>query len=121
MSTRPASRSGASAVRRSARRRRSFQDAKSSVGQVRELQRRHHPAPVAGAVDPAVVHADEHAVAGQPDVALEGVGAVVERRLEGLQGVLRVRPGRAAVGDHLHRAGHGSIVPHDRRPAAWTG
>src|SRR3712207_7679875 len=40
-------------------------------------------------LDLAVVHADEHAVPGHPDVALHGVGADVRRVPVGGQGVLR--------------------------------
>jgi hypothetical protein len=56
-------------------------------------------AAVAGAVEPAVVHADQVAVAGEPDVALEAVRPVLEGAQVGTQGVLRQRVGSAAVGE----------------------
>ena len=54
----------------------------------------------------AVVHADEVAVGGEPDVALERVGAVGERLDVGGERVLRDVGARAAVGDDLGHAGH---------------
>ena len=56
--------------------------------QVSQLQRRHGPATVAGAVDPPVVHADQVPVGGEPDVALQAVGTVDERLSVGAQRVL---------------------------------
>ena len=64
---------------------------------------------VGGAVDPPVVDADQVPVGGQPDVALEGVGALVDRAQVGLERVLRLVPAGSSVGDDLRdprRRGH---------------
>ena len=75
------------------------QEPKSSAAQVGQVELGHHPATVRGAVDPAVVHADQVAVAGQPDVALQPVGALVDRPQVGAEGVLGQRVRGAAVRD----------------------
>ena len=46
------------------------------LGEVGQLERRHDAAAARGPVHPAVVDADQHAVAGEPHVALDAVGAV---------------------------------------------
>ena len=63
-------------------------------------------ASVAGAVEAAVVHADQVPVAGQPDVALQPVGALVERAQVCGEGVLGQRRGGAAVGEDEWRCAH---------------
>ena len=60
-------------------------------------------AAVAGAVQPAVVHADQVPVAGQPDVALQAVGALVEGAQVRGEGVLGQRVRGAAVGEDQRR------------------
>ena len=68
------------------------------------------PRPLEVLPDPPVVHADQDAVAGHPDVALDGVRADRGGVAVGRQGVLGRLRGRAAVGDDLeagHRSGAG--------------
>src|SRR4051794_25456791 len=54
-------------------------------------------AAVARAIEPPVVHADQMTVPGQPDVALQPVGAVLHRAEVGAERVLRQRVAPAAV------------------------
>ena len=69
-----------------------------------QLEGRDDAAGVAGAVDPAVVDADEVTVGGQAYVALERIGARVDGPLVGGHRVLG-RLGRGApVRDHLDRS-----------------
>ncbi len=85
--------------------------------EVGQLEGREHTAPVAGAVDPAVVHADQDPVAGQPNVALEGVGTLFQGQLVRTEGVLGVRGRGAPVCHDLHGAGagHAPTLPGRRR------
>ena len=57
------------------------------------------------------MHADQVAVGGQPDVALEPLRAGVERRHVGPQGVLGVLVAGAAVRDHLRASCVDSLAP----------
>ena len=72
----------------------------SAVIQFAQLRQRHladQSGPVRRPVHPPVVHADQVAVAGQPHIAFDTVGALLQRQLIGGQGVLgtfgRMRPG----------------------------
>ena len=53
-----------------------------------------------GAVHPAVVHADQVAVAGQPNIAFDAVGALPQRQFVGGQGVLGAVGRRPPMGHH---------------------
>ncbi|GAA3909143.1 hypothetical protein GCM10022244_18980 [Streptomyces gulbargensis] len=72
--------------------------------------------------------ADEVAVGGEPDVALQGVGAVLDRLHIGGQGVFRCVLGRPAVGDDLDGGAvrllpcvsHRVMVPLAERPERET-
>ena len=94
------------------------QDEKSSRSSVRRSSSLTTPAPVGGAVDGAVVHADQVAVAGHPHVALEGVGAGGDGLLVGGEGVLGdrrttrhgARP--ASAGRRGRSAGRGRVRSH---------
>ena len=77
-----------------------------------QIQVAHRTHAVRGAVDRAVVHADQVPVAGQADVALEGVGARLDGGLIGEFGVFGDAPGCAAV-----RSDKG---PSGRDDVAWT-
>ncbi len=68
--------------------------------QAGQVQLADDAAAVGGAVDGAVVHADQVAVPGQPDVALQAVGAGVDGSQVGGQGVLGDVAGGTPVGDH---------------------
>ncbi|MGY3681443.1 hypothetical protein ACVWXU_005066 [Streptomyces sp. TE33382] len=70
-------------------------------GEIGELQRGDGATAVGRTVHPAVVHTDELAVRGEPDIALQGVGAVLDRFAVGGQGVLGCVVGGSAVGDDL--------------------
>ena len=56
------------------------------------------------AVDPAVVHADEVAVGGEADVALQPLGALVQRLDVGAERVLSRDVAGPPVSDHLRAA-----------------
>ena len=72
--------------------------------EVLEVGRRDQPAPARRTPQVAVVHADQVAVRGEPDVALEPLGPGVQRRDVGAQRVLGVLVAGAAVRDHLGTA-----------------
>ena len=57
------------------------------------------------AVHPAVVHAHQMPVSGQPDIAFDAVGAFLEGELVGGQGVLGALGRRAAMGNHERVSG----------------
>ena len=63
------------------------------------------------------MHADEHTVAGQPDIALERVRAVLDRTPVGRKRVLRLVGGGTTVGDDLRPDGHVSMLTRDGEPA----
>ena len=76
--------------------------------QVVEVELGDHAAPGRGPVDPPVVHADQVPVPGEPDVALQPVGAVLDGPQVRAEGVLGQRVRRAAVGhDERSLVGHG--------------
>ncbi len=76
----------------------------------------HQTASVGGAVQPAVVDADQMTVSGQPDVTLERVGAVANCLLVGRQRVFGDLRGGASVGnDHRSIGAHTNTVT-ARRP-----
>jgi hypothetical protein len=62
--------------------------------------------------------ADEHAVAGQPYVALERVRAVVDRPTVGRKRVLGLVLRRAAVGDDVGPSEHPRMLTRDETPVA---
>ena len=66
----------------------------------------------------AVVDADQVSVGGEPDVALQRVGALVERRDVGAQRVLGPRGARTAVGDHLRPTLDHDFIVHAGWPLA---
>ena len=71
--------------------------------QLGELQGGDGAAAVGGAVDPPVVDADELAVRGQPDVALQGVRAVLDRLPVRGERVFGDVLGGSPMGDDLDR------------------
>ena len=72
-------------------------------GEIGEFQGRDRTAAVGRTVDAAVVDADQMAVRGQPYIALEGVGTVLDRLAVRGQRVLGSVFGGSAVGDDLDR------------------
>jgi hypothetical protein len=56
-------------------------------------------ATVAGAVEPPIVYADQVPVAGEPDVALQPVGAFVQRAQVRTERMLRQCVGPAAMSE----------------------
>lgn len=84
-------------------------------GEIGQLQSGDRAAAVRRAVHPAVVHTDEMAVGGEPHVAFESVGAVLDgARVRG-EGVLGCVLGRPSVSDDLDAVlsyvGHRVMVP----------
>ena len=75
--SRSGSRSGASSSRSAHG---FFQDGEVELGEVRELHRGDHGLGAGRPPQVAVVDADQVPVGGQPDIALECVGALLERR-----------------------------------------
>lgn len=69
------------------------------------------------------MHADEVAVGGQPDVALQGVGTVLDRLAVGGQGVFGGIVGGPAMGDDLDRGVRVALpcVGHPRHGVTATG
>lgn len=67
-------------------------------------------AAVGGAVDGAVVHADEFVIAGEADVAFESVGTLGESEFVGAQGVLGPIPRCPAMGDDGGLPGSGDLL-----------
>ena len=63
-------------------------------------------------VEPAVVHADQVPVAGEPDVAFHAVGALPEGEIVCGQGVFRSRSRRAAMGHHVRVPRDPLVGPH---------
>ena len=61
------------------------------------------------AVDPAIVHADQDAVPGQPDIALHPVRAVVECASVGSESVFGFDRRRPAMSDHFGARSHTSL------------
>jgi len=59
------------------------------------------------------VHADQYTVAGQSHIALEGVGAVIDRAPVSGKRVLCFVGGRTAVGDDLGPGRHVSMLTRD--------
>ena len=53
-----------------------------------------------GAVNPSIVHADEMTIEGQPNVALNSIGAFLKSELVGGQGVFGTIRRRTAMGHH---------------------
>ena len=83
-----------------------------------ELQRRHDALAVGGAVDPAVVHADQVVVGGEPHVALDPVGARARTPCGRPAGCVGLLVAGAAMGDDeagADRSG-GSGCPRRQRP-----
>ena len=75
--------------------------------EVGELERGDHArAPFEVRFDPPVVHAHEVVVGGEPHVALDAVGPVVEGLAVGAQGVLGLLVAGAAVGDDERAVHH---------------
>ncbi len=68
-------------------------------GEIGQLQCGDGAAAVGCTVDPAIVHTDEMAVGGEPHIALQPVGAVLDCSAVRGQGVLRGVLGGPAVGD----------------------
>ena len=72
------------------------------------------PAPRRSPVQPAVVHANQMAVAGQPHIAFHAVGALFEREIVGGQGVFGPSGRGAAVGNDKRVPGEHLVGPrHD--------
>ena len=94
-------------------------DAKRRKSNSRSCAKRHladQSGAVRRPVDLAVVHADQMPVAGQPHVAFDAVGALLQRQLVGGQGVLgalsRTRPGAPPrTGGRRERRRPSSYVP----------
>ena len=84
-------------------------------GEIGELEGGHRAATVRRTVDAPVVDADEVAVGGQADIALEGVRPVLDRLPVRGQRVLGGLLGGSAVGDDLNPVlscvGHRVMVP----------
>ena len=75
--------------------------AEVECGEIGEFQGGDGAAAVGRTVHPAVVHADQMAVGGQPYIALQGVGAVLDGLPVGGEGVFRGVLGGSPVGDDL--------------------
>ena len=70
---------------------------------LRQRRRADRAGAFGGPAEGAVVHADQVAVGGEADVALDAVGPFGHRRFVGADGVLRVGARGTAVGDDLHQ------------------
>ena len=62
-----------------------------------ERNRSQRAAAIRGAIQGGVVQHDRDAIGGEPNVELEGVGALLHRQLKGGHGILGCGTGRAAM------------------------
>jgi hypothetical protein len=58
-----------------------------------------HAGPRRGSIQGLIVVYHRDAVGREPNIQLEGIGALLGRSLEGDEGILRRRPRRTAMGD----------------------
>jgi hypothetical protein len=79
-----------------------------------QLQGRHEAAAVGGPVDAPVVHAHQVTVGGEPDVALERVGADLDGLEVGGEGVLRLVGAGTPVRHHERTDRHPTRLPWTR-------
>ena len=84
-----------------------------------ELHRGDDPVAVCGTTQVPVVHADQVSVRGQPDVALERLGALVESRHVGTKGVFGILGTGAAMGNHLRPAPDHAVIVLPRLGLTW--
>ncbi len=63
----------------------------------RERKRSQRAAAIGGAIQRGIVQHDRDAIGGEPNVELEGVGALLHRQLKGGHGILGCGTGRAAM------------------------